>query len=259
MASGALHLDHIGGDGPPMLLLHGWAMHSGIFAPVLAGLSRHFDLYLLDLPGHGHSRMHPGACSGEAILADVPARIPRAIWLGWSLGGLLALEAALHAPEQVRAVALCAASPRFTRAEHWPHGVPAQVFQDFAHALEQRFERTIERFLALETLGSQHAHDELKQLKKTVFAHGKPELSALQQGLQALQTRDYSAQLHRLQMPSLWLSGGRDRLVAPQAVAMAAALAPNAHSHCFERAAHAPFMTDPDAFVREVWYWSKQL
>ena len=43
------------GSGPPLVMLHGWAMHGGIFAPLAARLERHFQLHLVDLPGHGRS------------------------------------------------------------------------------------------------------------------------------------------------------------------------------------------------------------
>ena len=51
----SLHVDIIG-SGPPLVLLHGWAMHGGIFAPLVETLRKQRTLYVVDLPGHGHSR-----------------------------------------------------------------------------------------------------------------------------------------------------------------------------------------------------------
>ena len=51
----SLHID-TQGQGPDLILLHGWAMHSGIFAPLLAKLTAHFRVHCVDLPGHGQSR-----------------------------------------------------------------------------------------------------------------------------------------------------------------------------------------------------------
>ena len=50
-----LHHD-VRGQGPALVLLHGWAMHSGLFAPLVAALEPAFELHLVDLPGHGRSR-----------------------------------------------------------------------------------------------------------------------------------------------------------------------------------------------------------
>jgi pimeloyl-[acyl-carrier protein] methyl ester esterase len=43
------------GEGPDLVLLHGWAMHSGIWSSVRSQLAQYFRLHLIDLPGHGAS------------------------------------------------------------------------------------------------------------------------------------------------------------------------------------------------------------
>ena len=65
----------ITGHGPPLILLHGWAMHGGIFAPLVQALREHHTLHVVDLPGHGHSRdcgvpLQLDACV-QAVLAVV--------------------------------------------------------------------------------------------------------------------------------------------------------------------------------------------
>ena len=50
-----MHIE-IHGDGPDLVLIHGWAMHGGIFAPLLDALAARFRVHLVDLPGHGCSR-----------------------------------------------------------------------------------------------------------------------------------------------------------------------------------------------------------
>ena len=49
-----VHIETVG-RGAPLILLHGWAMHSGLWTPLLSPLANHFQLHLVDLPGHGHS------------------------------------------------------------------------------------------------------------------------------------------------------------------------------------------------------------
>ncbi|MEO8742605.1 MAG: alpha/beta fold hydrolase, partial [Lysobacteraceae bacterium] len=44
------------GNGPPLVLIHGWAMHSGLFGALLDRLAERRTLHLVDLPGHGRSR-----------------------------------------------------------------------------------------------------------------------------------------------------------------------------------------------------------
>lgn len=233
------------GDGPDLVLLHGWAMHGGIFAPLVERLAPRFRVHVVDLPGHGASR-------GEAQFdLAVTARrlamqLPRAIWVGWSLGGLVALEAALAHPRSVRGVAMIASSPRFVRAPDWPHGVEARVFEEFAGALGSRYHATIERFLALETLGSAHAQELLRELRRRVFERGEPHPAALADGLAVLEGADFRDRLATLAMPSLWLGGRRDRLVPPAALAWSAQRA-TAGRHLAFDSGHAPFLEHADA------------
>ncbi len=242
------------GSGPPLALIHGWAMHGGLFAPLLEHLAHEFSLHLIDLPGHGRSRGDTGLASAavvDALLAVVPSG---AIWLGWSLGGLIALQAAAQAPERVRALVAVASSPRFVAGEDWHFGAPAKVFEQFASGLAQDFSATIERFLALEAIGSSLDAAALRALKTRAFEHGLPSARALQQGLALLQETDLRHAVGSLAVPSLWLAGKRDRMVPPGAMRWAAENAPG--GACLELdTGHMPFLTDPErvaAAVREL-------
>ena len=240
-----MHIEIVG-NGAPLVLIHGWAMHSGLFAPLTRVLAARFAVHLVDLPGHGRSR-DDAAFDLQTILAGLIERIPDgAVWAGWSLGGMIALHAAQQAPARIRAVAAIASNPRFVSADDWPHGVPAQVFEQFGAGLERDFTATVERFLALEAMGSAHAGTELRALRAQAFEHGPPELAALRQGLALLQAGDLRETVAKLAMPSLWIAGRRDRLVPPQAMRWAADAAPRAH-YLELHTGHMPFLAEPDA------------
>ena len=228
------------GSGPDLVMLHGWAMHGGIFAPLTERLAMRFRVHVVDLPGHGFSRGEHGFDVSTSA-KDIAAATPPALWVGWSLGGLIALRAALEVPDQVTGLAMLASSPRFVSAPDWPHGVAATVFGEFAEELRVRYRHAVERFLALETMGSQHAQADLRELKCRVFERGEPDLPALEQGLSALDAYDLRAELARLAMPSLWIAGRRDRLVPPAAMQWAAARAPRAR-YLEINSGHAPFL-----------------
>ncbi|QSX74205.1 pimeloyl-ACP methyl ester esterase BioH [Lysobacter arenosi] len=240
------------GQGPALAMIHGWAMHGGLFAPLAERLADHYTLHLVDLPGHGHSRDDATPLQPEALAAELVARVPDAVWLGWSLGGQFALRAALDFPEHVRGLIMIASSPRFVAGTDWPHGVTPQLFGDFGDALRRDFRGTLEGFLALEALGSPHAQEELRSLKVQAFERGEPAERALQEGLTLLDGLDLRAELAGLQVPSLWISGRRDRLVPAGAMPAAAALAPDARSVVIAHAGHAPFLGATDQVADEI-------
>ena len=236
-----LHIESHG-HGPSLALVHGWAMHGGLFMPLVERLADRYTLHLVDLPGHGHSRDCAAPLSPEALSDELVARVPDAVWLGWSLGGQFALRAALDHPESVRGVVMIASSPRFVGGEDWSHGVGPDLFRDFGAALRRDFRGTLEGFLALESLGSATAQEDLRNLKGHAFERGEPDPRVLQEGLLLLDQADLREDLTRLKVPSLWISGRRDRLVPAGAMPAAAKLAHAARSVVIANAGHAPFL-----------------
>ena len=245
--SAGLHID-VTGDGPPLVLLHGWGMHGGVFAPLVAQLRSHFRLHVVDLPGHGYSSgsdapLRLDGCA-YAIARVVPAD---GIWCGWSLGGLIALQAALTHPQRVGGLVLICASPRFARGDDWRYGMSPEILRDFADGLRTEHRATLNRFIALEAFGSADARADIRTLCARLFERGEPCAQALAAGLDVLERSDLRSDLPRLKVPSLWLAGRRDRLVDPRAMREAAALAPDAAFEVIGQAGHAPFLSDPQA------------
>jgi len=246
-----MHID-TRGTGPDLVLLHGWAMHGGVFAALAERLSAHFTLHLVDLPGHGHSVFSPVPLELDTVADNLARRLPRAAWMGWSLGGLFALHLAQRHPERVRALAMLCAPPRFMRGADWPQGMEPSVFHDFAGGLARDYRATIDRFLVLEAQGSDHGQSELSLLRAQVFAQGEPAPHALEEGLALLRNTDLRAGLPQLAMPSLWIAGRRDRLVRAQALELAAQAAPGARYCCIARAGHAPFLSHADEIAAQL-------
>ena len=97
------------GVGRDLVLLHGWAMHSGIWRDVRERLAQHFRLHLVDLPGHGFSSPHgtaPEQGMLEHTIQSIAEILPEdCILCGWSLGGQIAIELAKR--EQARVKKTC--------------------------------------------------------------------------------------------------------------------------------------------------------
>jgi pimeloyl-[acyl-carrier protein] methyl ester esterase len=234
---------------PQLLLLHGWAMHGGIFAPLLPYLQTHFHVRCIDLPGHGSQRdsilplEYPSFWHHLLPTLESPCYV-----LGWSLGGLFALHGALNFPDHIRGLILMNASPSFVDRPDWPEGMPAAVFRQFAADLAQDYDGTLHRFFMLEAQGSEHLRADLRRLQANAFEFGPPDPEVLRQGLYLLESTDLRGQLPQLQVPSLWLAGRRDRLVNPAAMQAAAETA-GGDFQCDEHGGHAPFLTHPAAIA----------
>ena len=151
----ALYWQTIGEGERDLVLLHGWGLNAEVWSCIQARLAPHFRL-------HGRSagvRPQPGfgALSLEQMTEIVLAAAPsQARWLGWSLGGLVASRAALMQPQRVKGLITVASSPCFAARDEWP-GIRPDVLSGFQHQLSTDFQRTVERFLALQTLGTERA------------------------------------------------------------------------------------------------------
>ena len=252
------------GSGPPLVMIHGWAMHGGVFAPLFASLEPHFTLHLIDLPGHGYSRDAATPLSLEAVSGELLERLPPALWMGWSLGGLFALQAALQSPDAVRGLIMQCATPRFVRGDvdsgdAWKYGASAEIFRDFGEGLRTDYRATLDRFVALEAFGSDDARHALRTLRGDLFARGEPAAHVLADGLGLLEYADLRERLPSLRVPSLWLAGRRDRLVDPRAMQAAVAMTPGATFAQIEHAGHAPFLTHADEVARQIRAFSDAL
>jgi len=236
------------GSGPRhFVLLHGWAMHGGVFAPLTEALAEQATVHVVDLPGHGYSRdcdvpLEPGACA--RAIADA---VPPATWLGWSLGGLIALAGALDHPDQVDALTMVCASPCFVRKTDWTYGMAPDVFATFGNELDTDYHATLDRFLSLEAMGSEHARREMRRLRTDLFARGEPDKRVLKEGLAVLDNTDLRSRLPELTPPSTWIAGARDRLIPWRAMQWSAEQAGGEFTR-IDHAGHAPFI----GFVDEV-------
>ncbi|MEB6381255.1 pimeloyl-ACP methyl ester esterase BioH [Leclercia adecarboxylata] len=234
-----------------LVLLHGWGLNAEVWRCVSEELASQFTLHLVDLPGFGRSRDF-GAMPLEAMAEQVLAQAPeQAIWLGWSLGGLVASQIALTHPGRVQALVTVASSPCFSARHDWP-GIKPEVLAGFQQQLSDDFQRTVERFLALQTMGTETARQDARTLKTTVLSLPMPEVEVLNGGLEILKTTDLRAPLASLSLPHLRLYGALDGLVPRKVVPLLDALWPQSESQTVAKAAHAPFISHPEAFCLAV-------
>jgi pimeloyl-[acyl-carrier protein] methyl ester esterase len=241
------------GRGPALVLLHGWALHSGVWGDATTGvrvrLAQRYTLHLIDLPGHGRNAgVAPASDVGGLAAQVLAAAPPRAHWLGWSLGGVVALAAALAAPQRIAKLVLTASTPRFVQAPGWPQAQTEAAVARFEARLRSDHHGVVRDFLALQVLGDERAQATLHELKARVLDGGGPAPAALAAGLAVLRATDLRSAAPALAVPLLGISGTMDRLTPAAALEWLCRTVPDGRHLALARSAHAPFLSHPDDF-----------
>jgi len=267
-----IHLETFG-KGKPIVLVHGWAMHTGIWREFAKQLAQNYRVTCIDLPGHGRSeKIDPFTL--ERISDELVNIIPPSpsfskgggeyascqiegngqappfekggaggiCWLGWSMGATVVLDIADRYPERVSSLVLLAGNPSYTQTEQWP-GMDAGLLDDFAGHLNKNCQATLLRFLSLQVNGLPDRKALLKALKESVFECDAPDENTLQGGLKILKEADLRPVLSRLTIPVSVILGGLDTLVPVAVGQKMQQLLPSLELNVIDRAGHVPFLS----------------
>jgi len=241
------------GHGPDLVLLHGWGMHSGVWQPILEQLTTSWRVTMIDLPGHGNSHAVELDVWDDRVLdALVDVGPEQAIWLGWSISGMLALQLALRHAQRVSHLILLACNASFVTRTDWPCAIEPAVLQQFNQDLHDDYARTLQRFLALQVKGSAYAQSVLRQLREQFTQTNAPSSQTLEAGLAYLQQSDLRTSLTRLQQPVSWLGGTHDTLVPAVSAQAMQTLQPALQISTIDGAGHAPFLSHSRQFLSEL-------
>jgi pimeloyl-[acyl-carrier protein] methyl ester esterase len=241
------------GKGKSIVLVHGWAMHSGIWREFARQLAQHYHVTVIDLPGHGSSqKIAPFTL--ERISAELvrAAPVESSCWLGWSLGATVVLDIAARYPERVSSLVLLAGNPLFsvgatgrspkTQTVDWP-GMGVRLLDDFAGHLNKNCQATLLRFLSLQVKGLPEHKILLRALKAAIFECNPPDADTLRGGLEILKQSDLRSVLSKLTIPVAAILGGLDTLVPVAVGQKMQQLLPRLDLNIIDRAGHVPFLS----------------
>jgi 2-succinyl-6-hydroxy-2,4-cyclohexadiene-1-carboxylate synthase len=251
----------VAGDGPPLLLLHGFTGSAATWMPFVPALARHARILAVDLPGHGGTEAPDDVrfYTMSRLTADLPAICdvvapgqPRLRVLGYSMGGRAALHLACAVPEHVSALVLESASPGIAD----PAERAARACAD--HALADRIEREgVHAFVAQwENLplfaGQRRLPPDVWQRQREQRLANRPDgLANSLRGMGAGAQESLTERLHELAMPALLLAGALDEKYRTLAAMMASRI-PRARAVIVPDAGHAVHLEQPATFEQVV-------
>jgi len=241
------------GAGPDMVLIHGWGAHGGIWSDIAATLEKNFRLTIVDLPGLGRS---PALANGftlvNAVTAIKAVTPDVAIWMGWSLGALIAMALAVNDKDRVKKIILVGGSPCFAKKKDWPFATSTEVLDGFGNMLETDYRKTLTRFLSLQMGDSSRARQVLRSQRQLLFKHGEPDITALAEMLVVLKETDLRESLSQVDVPALLIHGDRDTLAPVPAANYLEQHLPRARLFEIKGAGHVPFLTHTETCVQVI-------
>lgn len=226
---------------------------------VLEGLAASTRVVAVDLPGHGKSPAGDGSDAGgirevvRRVLATLDAAgVDRADWIGYSMGGRVALAAAVTGPERVRTLVLEGASPGIGRTGD--RAARRRSDEALARRIESEgIERFVDYWSGLPLFASQARLDPAVKgaVRARRLAQDPSGLAAALRAYGAGSQPSYWGRLGGIDVPTLLLTGGEDAKFDRIARRMAARI-PGAVHRRVPGAGHTVHLESPDRWLELV-------
>jgi pimeloyl-ACP methyl ester carboxylesterase len=260
-----------GGEGPPLLLIHGWGGSSRYWVGAYATLARQYDIIALDLPGFGASPAPRGSATlgdltRSAIFAAGALGLSAMAVGGHSFGAAVSLLMAGALPAQVRRLALIsfglprnATEAAFVSLLHLQMSASTALWAPWLDLWRPwlEFWRPWSKLLwttpPLPILLASRAIYDPARVPFRLMAMGAADLATMdvRVGLEAASSTGdplVTAALPHVQAPTLVLSGRDDPLFPPEAASALAKALPNSGCILLDRCGHVPMAEHPAPF-----------
>ena len=238
------------GEGIPLLLIHGFPLHRGMFAPQLEELSQVAKVITFDVPGVGESESGPVSMDDIADLAAAVLTdqgINRAIVGGVSMGGYASFAFARRHPE--RLLGLLLADTRAAADSDAAKQGRAETIQLVRETgVTAAAEKMVPGWFGPSTL---QGRPKVVRQARTLVEAAPAEAVILM--LQALADRpDSTPGLAEIQVPTLVISGEEDPMIPVVEMRDWAALIPDARHVVIPLTGHLPNLEEPAVFDEAV-------
>lgn len=240
------------GEGEPLILLHGLGMSSALWINQTPMFSRHFHTVAVDLRGFGQSSRpdRPGGYAIDILAEDIAVlierlKLGRCHVLGTSMGGFIAQALALAHPGLCRSLVLCHTAPRMS--------IPPDVL---ARRVEALGTMPLEEYaeIVIEQACSADASQELRSWIAGLIARNDKR-AYTQVMTEGLRDFDVGAQIGKIGIPTLVITGEHDRVLPGEGGEEIARLIPGAMLVEMEGVGHLGYAERPAEFNEAVLFF----
>ncbi len=230
-------------------------MAPSVWEPLIQRLSaqchQEVSFHAVPLPGYSDDTFHWNALSADEWVDNMMSSVSSPIVLcGWSMGAMMAIDAACRYPEKIEKLVLFGATPCFVNCDGWKFGQMKEVANQFKEGVQKKGKAVVKRFIMLFNQNDIHSKDVVRSLGSLDC----PADDILLKGLDFLHQADYRNDIAKVRQPVLIIHGKNDPLMPVSAAEWLAEKLPNATLKVIDGAAHAPLLSFTDecaGFIQE--------
>ena len=259
-----IHLK-ISGEGPPLILLHGWTASHRDWHPFMDAFEARHRVFRWDARGHGGHALRTGTpVTVERMAQDLAQLIDHytldgAVVVGHSMGALTLWQYLRDfGPARLSRLVFIDQSPRLLTGPGWRCGIygdfDAVRNAAFMHDLRQDFAEAVLRLVA-------HGHNAAARLRYEengeAIQSARRRLASFAAGplidcWASLTAADYRDVLKTITLPTLLIYGGASNFYGVEVAHHVRDSIPNALLHIYEAVDHAPHLWQRERFVGDV-------
>ncbi|WP_291841777.1 alpha/beta hydrolase [Maricaulis sp.] len=255
------------GDGPALLLVHGWAASGEFFDTVAGLLADEFRILVPDLRGHGLTPAGPGPTSIADLADDMheflaTLGLTDVVMLGWSMGAtVLWSMIERHGYDRLAGMVIEDMSPRILNDESWALGMSSGM--DVAASIRATAAMRADwpayaAAFAPRMFARDRAAREPQIVADALTLLRARNADAMADLWASMAQQDLRPRLSGMAIPALIAFGERSDAYGPETSRYLVETLPAAQAHGFAHSGHAPHLEQPEEFVDAVKTFARQ-